>query len=68
MTITSIDIDPELLSEAKRLLSASSNREAVERALRYTVSKERQLLAFERISTRAFTDEQLAAEKIDYSR
>ena len=66
MAITSIDIDPELLCEAKRLLSASSNREAVERALRYTVSKERQLLAFERISQRAFTDEQLNAEKVDY--
>ncbi|MFV0434384.1 MAG: type II toxin-antitoxin system VapB family antitoxin [Leucobacter sp.] len=66
MTITSIDIDPELLSDAKRLLGASSNREAVERALRYTVSKERQILAFERISKRSFSDEQLSAAKIDY--
>lgn len=68
MTITSIDIDPELLSEAKLLLDAPSNREAVERALRYTLTMQRQLIAFGRISGREFTDEQLNAERIDYSR
>lgn len=66
MAITSMDIDPELLAEAKRLLSASSNREAVQRALQYTISKERQILAFERIASRDFDDEQVNAPKIDY--
>jgi len=66
MTITSIDIDPELLRAAKALLGAASNKETVERALRYTVSKERQILAFERISRREFTEEQLNAPKVDY--
>ena len=67
MTITSIDIDPDLLHEGKHLLGASSNREAVARALSYTATMQRQLLAYERISQRAFTDEQINAEPIDYS-
>jgi Arc/MetJ family transcription regulator len=67
MAITSIDIDPALLKETKQLLGAASNREAVERALRYTLSKERQILAFERISGREFSDAQLQAGKVDYS-
>lgn len=66
MTVTSIDIDPALPEAAKALLGAASNRETVERALQYTVSKERQILAFERISKRTFTEDQLNAEKINY--
>lgn len=66
MTVTSIDIDPGLLRATKALLGATSNKETVERALRYTLSKERQILAFERISRREFTDDQVNAPKIDY--
>jgi len=67
MAITSIDIDRGLLHDAKELLSASTNKEVVERALRYTITMQRQRLAFERISQREFTDEQINAEKIDYA-
>lgn len=66
MTVTSIDIDPVLLKAAKAFLGAASNKETVERALQYTLSKEPQILAFERISKRAFTEDQLNAEKINY--
>lgn len=66
MTVTSIGIDPVLLKAAKALLGAASNKETVERALQYTLSKEPQILAFERISKRASTEDQLNAEKINY--
>ena len=66
MTVTSIGIDPVLLKAAMALLGAASNKETVERALQYTLSKEPQILAFERISKRASTEDQLNAEKINY--
>jgi Arc/MetJ family transcription regulator len=58
MAVTSIDIDGDLLREAKELLDAATNREAVQRALQYTVTMQRQRLAFERISRREFVAEQ----------
>ena len=67
MAITSIDIDKQLLHDARELLGASSNREAVQRALEYTVTMQRQQLALERISRRSFSDEQVNAAKVDYS-
>jgi len=67
MAVTSIDINRELLHDAKELLDASTNKEVVERALRYTITMQRQRLAFDRISKREFTDEQINAEKIDYT-
>jgi Arc/MetJ family transcription regulator len=67
MAVTSIDIDGDLLRDAKELLNAATNKEAVQRALQYTVTMQRQRLAFERISRREFTDEQIAATKIDYA-
>jgi len=66
MAITSIDIDRDLLHDAKALLGASSNKEAVQRALQYTITMQRQQIAFERISQREFTDEQINAVTIDY--
>lgn len=67
MAITSIDIDRDLLHDAKELLDAPTNREAVQRALQYTITMQRQRLAFERISQRAFTDEQIDAPPIEYT-
>ncbi|NQX34436.1 type II toxin-antitoxin system VapB family antitoxin [Herbiconiux sp. VKM Ac-2851] len=67
MAITSIDIDKQLLHDARELLGASSNREAVQRALEYTVTMQRQQRALDRISSRAFTEEQMNAAKVDYS-
>jgi len=67
MAITSIDIDRDLLHDAKALLDAPTNKEAVQRALEYTITMQRQRLAFERISKRNFEDEQLDAPKIDYA-
>jgi hypothetical protein len=66
VAITSIDIDRDLLRDAKVLLDAQTNREAVHRALEYTVTMQRQRLAFERISQREFVDDQISAPRIDY--
>ena len=68
MAVTSIDIDRDLLHDAKELLDAPSNKEAVQRALQYTITMQRQRLAFERISQREFSDEQIDAPKIAYPR
>ncbi|MGA1838572.1 hypothetical protein VD659_16765 [Herbiconiux sp. 11R-BC] len=67
MAITSIDIDRTLLHDAKELLGATSNKEAVQRALQFTITMQRQRLAFERISRREFTADQIDAPKHDYS-
>ncbi len=67
MAVTSIDIDRDLLHEAKELLDAPTNREAVQRALQYTITMQRQRLAFDRISQRKFTDTEVNAPKIDYT-
>jgi hypothetical protein len=67
MAITSIDIDKDLLHDAKELLDAPTNKEAVQRALQYTITMHRQRLAFERISQREFTDEQIDAPQIEYT-
>lgn len=67
MAVTSIDIDRDLLRDAKELLDAPTNRDAVQRALQYTITMQRQRLAFGRISQREFTDDQINAPRIDYT-
>lgn len=67
MAITSIDIDRDLLHDAKEVLGAPTNREAVQWALEYTIMTRRQRIAFERISEREFTDVQIHAPMIAYS-
>ncbi len=67
MAVTSIDIDRELLHDAKQLLDAPTNKDAVQRALLYTITMQRQRLALERISGREFTDEQVDAPEIGYA-
>ncbi|PRY69047.1 hypothetical protein B0I08_103253 [Glaciihabitans tibetensis] len=66
MAITSIDIDRDLLRDAKELLDAPSNKEAVRRALQYTITMQRQRLALERIAHREFDSEQVNAPQVDY--
>ena len=66
MAVTSIDIDRDLLHDAKELLDAPTNKDAVQRALQYTITMQRQRLAFERISQREITDEQINAPAIEY--
>lgn len=67
MAVTSIYIDRALLSDARELLGASSNREAVQRALQFTVTMQRQRLALDRIARRDFTPDQIDAPKQHYS-
>jgi len=43
MPITSVDIDAELLEEAKRILHARTNKEAINLALSDAVQRQRQL-------------------------
>ncbi len=59
MTITSIDIDPEELRIAKELTGATSNREAVDLALRTLIAIRRQPAVVERIIGRAFDADQI---------
>lgn len=61
MAITSIDIDPEELRQAKELTGTSSNRETVDLALRTLIAVRRQPAAVERIIGRRFEPEQLDA-------
>lgn len=66
MAVTSLDIDRGLLHDAKELLDASTNKEAVQRALEFTITMQRQRLAFDRISQREFADDQVNAQKVEY--
>lgn len=65
MAITSIDIDPDDLRQAKLLAGTSSNRETVELALRTLIAVRRQPAAVERIIGRQFVADQLDAPTIE---
>lgn len=45
---------------------AAPNKEAVQRALEFTITMQRQRLAFERISQREFAEDQINAPTIEY--
>jgi Arc/MetJ family transcription regulator len=64
MAITSIDIDQNELAQAKELTGASSNREAVDIALRTLIAVRRQPAAVERIIGRRFEPSQVDAPTI----
>lgn len=64
MTVTSIDIDPERLTQAKELASTTSNRETVDLALRTLIAVRRQPPAVERIIARRFDADQIDAPTI----
>lgn len=64
MTVTSIDIDPEELRQAKELAGTSSNRETVDLALRTLIAVRRQPAAVERIIGRQFSADQIDAPTI----
>lgn len=61
MTVTSIDIDPDELKQAKALAGTTSNRETVDLALRTLIAVRRQPSAVERIIARQFTADQIDA-------
>lgn len=64
MALTSIDIDADNLRVARQLTGASSNREAVDVALRTLIAVRRQPAAVERIIARQFEDDQIDAATI----
>lgn len=64
MTVTSIDIDPAELKQAKKLAGTTSNRETVDLALRTLIAVRRQPAAVERIIGRRFDVDQIDAPTI----
>jgi len=64
MTVTSIDIDPDELKQAKKLAGTPSNRETVDLALRTLIAVRRQPAAVERIIGRRFEAEQIDAPTV----
>lgn len=64
MAVTSIDIDPNELKQAKELAGTSSNRETVDLALRTLIAVRRQPAAVERIIARRFEPDQIDAPTI----
>ncbi|GGE91400.1 type II toxin-antitoxin system VapB family antitoxin [Mycetocola zhadangensis] len=64
MAITSIDINQDDLRQARELTGASSNREAVDRALRTLIAVRRQPSAGERIVSRRFKPDQVDAPTV----
>ena len=64
MTVTSIDIDPDQLKQAKKLAGTTSNRETVDLALRTLIAVRRQPAAVERIIGRRFEAEQIDAPTV----
>ena len=63
---TPVDIDRELLREARALLGAPSDQETVRRALQHVVAMQRQRLALARIRQRRFLPAELRASTIEY--
>ncbi|HEY8281311.1 MAG TPA: type II toxin-antitoxin system VapB family antitoxin [Leifsonia sp.] len=64
MAITSIDIDQDELAQAKAVTGATSNREAVDIALRTLIAVRRQPAVVERIIARGFEPSQIDAPTI----
>lgn len=64
MAITSIDIDPNELRQAKEITGSASNRETVDLALRTLIAVRRQPAAVERIIGRRFADDQIDAPTV----
>lgn len=64
MALTSIDIDADSLRIARQLTGATSNREAVDVALRTLIAVRRQPAVVERIIARRFEDDQIDAPTI----
>lgn len=64
MTVTSIDIDPNELKQAKALAGTSSNRETVDLALKTLIAVRRQPAAVERIIARRFEADQIDAPTV----
>lgn len=64
MAVTSIDIDPDELKQAKKLAGTTSNRETVDLALRTLIAVRRQPAAVERIIARRFDADQIDAPTI----
>ena len=61
MAVTSIDIDPDELRQAKELAGTTSNRETVDLALRTLIAVRRQPAAVERIISRTVEPDQIDA-------
>lgn len=58
MTVTSIDIDQDVLRQAKQLCGSTTSRETVDLALRTLIAVRRQPVAVERIISRRFGGEE----------
>jgi Arc/MetJ family transcription regulator len=56
MTVTTIDLDPELLETAKELTGARTDRDVVTRALQTLIATRQQPAAVERVIARQFSD------------
>lgn len=63
MTVTSVDIDSQLLQEAKRAFGVRTTKDAIDVALRDAVARRRQLAA---IDTIAGLDLDPNPQRIDY--
>ncbi|MCY1694125.1 type II toxin-antitoxin system VapB family antitoxin [Curtobacterium sp. SL109] len=56
MTVTTIDLDPELLETAKELTGARTDRDVVTRALQTLIATRQQPATVERVIARQFSD------------
>jgi len=63
MAVTTVDIDKDLLGEAKRILGAATTKSVVEQALREVVMRHRQAAALEGL---AGLNLDLDAQKVTY--
>ncbi len=63
MTVTSVDIDPKLLQEAKQAFGVRTTKDAIDVALRDAVARRRQLAAIDAI---AALDLDPNPQRIDY--
>ena len=64
LAVTTIDLDPRVLDDAKQLTGARSNREVVQRALETLIAVRRQPAAVERIIARDFSADPSAADEL----
>lgn len=65
MPITSVDVDANILRQAKQAYGVRTNREAINLALQETVMRQRQIAAIEAIAAMELDE---SADKVPYDR
>lgn len=68
MAITSVDVDKNKIAEARRILSAGSARETIDKSLEIVIALHHQQAVLEEMKASPLTDDHRSASVIGYAK